>query len=106
MPGARLPSVGQDRLILTRLRSGDRKLQELSIDIKVLTDLENARRVFYRHEGLHGPKDVSPLHPEPLSKRTTGKLSAHFAGSAQHPKSKPQVRKDLHVYRAPDREEL
>ena len=41
------PSVGQDRPILTRLRSGERKLQALigSIDIKVLTDLENARRV-------------------------------------------------------------
>ena len=43
---------------------------------------------------------------EPLSKRaTTGKLSASFAGSAQYPKSKPQVRKDLHVYSTPDCEE-
>ena len=39
-------SVGQDRPILTRLRSGDRKLQELSIDIKVLTDLEKLRDAF------------------------------------------------------------
>ena len=62
--------------------------------------------LFYRHEGPDGPKEVSPLHPEPLSKRAaTIKPAARFAGSAQHPKSKPQVRKDLHVYSAQDREE-
>ena len=39
-------AVGQDRQILTCLRSGDRKLQALigSIDIKVLTDLKMSRR--------------------------------------------------------------
>ena len=59
--------------------------------MKVLTDLEKQRDAFfYRHEGPNGPKDVPPLHPEPLSKRTTiVKLSARFAGSAQHPKSNP-----------------
>ena len=95
-------AVGQDRLILTRLRttgmcarfSGDRKLQALiglSIDIKVLTDLKKRRnKALYRHLGPNGPKEVLPLHPEPLSKRaTTGKPAARFAGSAQHPKIKP-----------------
>ena len=43
---------------------------------------------FYRHLGPNGPKEVSFLHPEPLSKRaTTIKPAARFAGSAQHPKS-------------------
>ena len=59
----------------------------------------------YRHEGPNGPKAVPSLHPGPFSKRTTIKPAARFADSAQHPKSKPQVRKDLHVYSAPNREE-
>ena len=60
------------------------------MDIKVLTDLKKRRDAFfYRHLGPNGPKDVLPLHPEPLSKRATIKPAAHFAYSAQHPKSKP-----------------
>ena len=45
---SRSPDLDLSTKLLTRLRSGDRKLQALigpSIDIKVLTDLENARRV-------------------------------------------------------------
>ena len=54
-------------------------------------DLKKRRnKALYRHEGPNGPKDVPPLYPEPLSKRTaTIKPVARFAGSAQHPKSKP-----------------
>ena len=98
-------AVGQDRLILTCLRttgkcarfSGERKLQALighSIDIKVLTDLKKRRnKALYRHEGPSGPKEVPPLHPEPLSKRAAiGKPMARLVGSAQHPKSKPTSR--------------
>ena len=45
---------------------------------------------FYRHLGPNGPKEGPPLHPEPPSKRTAiVKPAARFAGSAQHPKSKP-----------------
>ena len=73
--------------------SGDRKLQALigSIDIKVLTDLEKRRdALFYRHLGPSGPKEGPPLHPEPLSNRTTTiKPVARFAGSEQHPKRHP-----------------
>ena len=40
--------------------------------IKVLTDLENLRVAFiYRHLGPHGPKEVPPLHPEPLHRTQT-----------------------------------
>ncbi len=98
-------AVGQERLILTRLRttgkcarfSGDRKLQALigpSIDIKVLTDLKKRRnKALYRHLGPNGPKEDPPLHPEPLFKRApTVKLAARFAGSEKHPKSKPASR--------------
>ena len=82
------PSVGQDRLILPCLRSGDRKLQSIArrpaknakvrkdlnilravpvLLIKVLTDLKKLRAAFfYRHLGPHGPKEGMPLHPEPL----------------------------------------
>ena len=62
--------------------------------IKVLTDLKKRRDAFvYRHLGPDGPKEGPPLHPEPLSKRaTTIKPAARFAGSAQHPKSKPRFR--------------
>ena len=44
--------------------------------------------LFYRHLGPNGPKESPPLHPEPLSNRTTTiKPAARFACSAQHPKS-------------------
>ena len=40
-----------------------------SINIKVLKDLKKRRdALFYRHLGPHGPKEVPPLPPEPLSK--------------------------------------
>ena len=40
--------------------------------IKVLTDLEKRRDAFfYRHLGPHGPKEVPPLHPEPLRRAQT-----------------------------------
>ncbi len=77
-----------------------------SIDIKVLTDLKKRRnKALYRHEGPNRPKEVPPLHPEPLSKRTTtGKPAAHFAGAAQHLKRHPSSGlEDLHVYSAPAR---
>ena len=53
-------------------------------------DLEKRRDAFvYRHEGPNGPKEVQPLHPEPLANRaTTVKPAARFAGPEQHPKSK------------------
>ena len=94
---SRSPDLDLSTKLLTRLRSGDRKLQALiglSIDIKVLTDLEKRRNaLFYRHLGPNGPKEVQPLHPEPLFKRaTTIKPAAHFAGSEQHPKSNPSSR--------------
>ena len=40
--------------------------------IKVLTDLKKLRAAFfYRHLGPHGPKEVLPLHPEPLRRTQT-----------------------------------
>ena len=68
-----VPAVGQDRLILTRLRSGDRKLQEfIGYNSKDLTALEKRRAAFvYRHIGHSKPKEVPALPPELLRRTQT-----------------------------------
>ena len=146
---ARHTSVGQDRLILPCLRSGNRKLQSIArwtaknakvrkdlnilravpmLLIKVLADLKDLRAAFfYRHLGPHGPKEGSPMHPEPLRhakwlsscsscsscpscfrQQKNAPLSnrwrvSHFLCNSR--KVPPlQVLKDLHVYSTPARE--
>ena len=119
-------AVGQDRLklwhicqaFLTCLRttgtcarfSGDRKLQALigSIDIKVLTDLEKRRDAF--SIDIKVPMDLKrtrlciqsrfPNAPPPANPRRVSLARSNIR------KATPlQVRKDLHVYSVPDREE-
>ena len=95
-----LPKVRRTLISIARRTENNPKVREdLNVPpcgshaIKVLTDLEKRRDAF-----SIDIKDLMDLKMsllcihEPLSKRAaTGKSSARFACSAQHPKSKPQV---------------